>query len=497
MYCSRCGEEIRIVPDYEPEIFIELSESISSIAESYELDSTGPEGGPAPSDPVPVPEAVAFGNEPFPEEGDSGFRDDTFLPRFLSRLKGEDKVKEVRQRKRAPRIRMAGILIAGTAFVALFLTAIFKFNRYFDYDIQYADALALHDEGRYEESLNIARHALSINNSEDKTRFLIADDYYELGKYDESNAVLFSMLSDREAEKSPVSSGDINIYDRIIKNYRELKDYDTIVSILSDSEDEELISRYSVYFAEAPVFSKKGGDYEKDIKLSLSASAPGVIYYTTDGTEPDSTSKVYKAPLDIREGEMTVSALFVNEYGISSPVASQTYTVDYPVARPPKLLVSSGTYEIPCLIRVEYPENYRVFYTTDGKDPDETSKEYKKPLEMPLGSSEFRFVAIDERGRRSVVVSGEYRLKMVCYIDLETALNALKIQLMSKGENSLLNEYKCGYAYGYGNNSFYLIDEYTYSGSRTGRRFAVDTKTGSIFEASWSSDKQDYSLSVI
>ncbi len=483
LYCSVCGEEIRIVPDYEPEIFVELSESISQVAEDYEaMGEASKEGADTMPFTLHSDEEISSDTENPVEE--TPFKEDEVTEKDPIR----ERPKKRRKREKGSGLNIAVLLLAGTLFAAFVLFAILRFNRYFDYDIQYADALALHDEGKYEESLIIAKHALSINNSEDKTRLLISDDYRELKKYDESNAVLFAMLSD---------GADVSVYDRIIDNYLAVGDYNGVIELINNSEDATLMERYAAYFADVPVFSKESGDYETDFKLSLTSKAPGVIYYTTDGSVPDNTSEVYKYPLDIEEGEITVSAVFVNEYGISSQPVSKTYSVSYPVAKAPKLLVSGGSYEIPQMIRVEVPENYKVFYERGDKDPDANSNEYKRALDMPIGSSEYRFVAIDDKGRMSEVIDVKYSLKMVCLVDLETALNAVKIQLMSKGENSLLNEYKCSYGYGYEGNSFYLIDEYTYAGSRTGRRFAVDTKTGSIFEASWNPDRQDYTLSVV
>ncbi len=507
MYCSVCGEEIRIVPDYEPEIFIELSESISSIAEDFETERPDPEKEAPDQESLTAEEAsrqefksslrrvfeASFQKDDDREQKER-FREG--YGEYLDEDQSEADRKENRRQskkgsgKSVSRLLLAVIVTAGTLFVALFLVAIFRFNRYYDFDIQYASALSLHDEGKYEESLGIAKHALSINKEEDKTKFLIADDYYELKKYDESNAVLFGMLSD-------AGKPDVNVYDRIINNYLAEENYDGIVELILNSGDEEIKERYLVYLADAPVFGKPGGEYENDIEVTLSSDTPGVIYYTTDGSVPDIDSTVYRYPIKVEEGDTTISAVFVNEYGIKSQEVSETFSVSYPQAREPKLLVSGGNYEIPRLIRVEYPEGYKVYYTTNGKDPDTQSNEYTKALDMPIGSSQYRFMAVDEKGRTSEIVSAQYNLKMVCFIDLKTAINTLKIQLMSKGENSLLNEYKCNYGYGYEDNSFYLIDEYTYSGSRTGRRFAVDTKTGSIFEAQWSSSKDDYTLKAI
>lgn len=508
LYCQSCGEEIRIVPDYEPEIFDSLTESIAAIGDAYEANGGIPaeigESLPEGEEPLlggeisadtrempPLRETEETEDVPEEEEGPQERSEpEEVEPERQRKIKASPKKKTEEDRKRWAMLQLALVLLAGAAFLSAFMVAIIRFNRYFDFDRQYAEALSLHDSGDYEGSISVARHALSIDGTEDKTRLLIADDYYDLEKYDESNAILFAMLDDGTGE-------DLTVYEKIIENYMAVQDYPAIVSLLDNSEDPRLKERYSMYYAKEPVFSKESGEYEEDFELSISSDAPGVIYYTTDGSEPDKSSMVYHSPLPVTEGEITVSAIFVNEFGISSDSVTKTYMVDYPVARPPVLLTESGTYEIPKMVAVDYPENYVVYYTTNGNDPDPESRVFERALDMPLGSSEFRFVAYDDRGRRSEVVVGTYKLNMVCYIDKETALNAIKIQLMSKGENSLLNEYKCSYGYGDGKNSYYLIDEYTYAGSRTGRRFAVDTKAGSLYEASFSSSKQDYVLTPI
>ncbi|MCR5791246.1 MAG: chitobiase/beta-hexosaminidase C-terminal domain-containing protein [Lachnospiraceae bacterium] len=458
LYCQNCGEEIRIVPDYEPELFDELSESISSLGELKGL---------SPSEREHV--------------------EQLFVTTKEIKARRDLTIEQEQKKESSTNVKLALIIGAGIFFAVLFLVAIIRFNRYFDFDRQYANALTLHDKGQYEKSLSVARHALNLNQAEDKTKLLIADDYYALDKYDESNAVLFGML-----EKDAGSDAALTIYDKIIANYKATKDYAAIVELLNNAESDELRERYRIYFADEPGFSEASGAYPADFNLVLSSDAPGQIFYTTDGSEPGADALLYEQPIHIGEGETTVTAVFVNEYGIRSEPCARFYSVEFKEAAAPVLMTESGSYTIPRLITVDFPENYSVYYSVDGEDPTQDSPVYERPLDMPLGASELRFAACDSHDNWSEVVTGTYTLNMECFIDLNTALEALKIQLMSKGENSLLNEYRCSYGYGNGESSFYLIDEYAYSGSETGRRFMVDTKTGAMFEAKWNNSKQDY-----
>lgn len=54
-------------------------------------------------------------------------------------------------------------------------------------------------------------------------------------------------------------------------------------------------------------------------------SSDGIVYYTTDGTDPTTDSKLYDSPFDINQ-TTTVKAIAVDENGQTSPVATATYT---------------------------------------------------------------------------------------------------------------------------------------------------------------------------
>ena len=52
---------------------------------------------------------------------------------------------------------------------------------------------------------------------------------------------------------------------------------------------------------EKPVFSEAGGFYADEFELELKASPESRIYYTVDGSEPDSDSILYEKPIQIRD----------------------------------------------------------------------------------------------------------------------------------------------------------------------------------------------------
>ncbi|MDR3691882.1 MAG: chitobiase/beta-hexosaminidase C-terminal domain-containing protein [Fimbriimonas sp.] len=76
-------------------------------------------------------------------------------------------------------------------------------------------------------------------------------------------------------------------------------------------------------WASAPSFSLPSGRYPKTVILTITDSTPGAtIRYTTDGTEPTSTSRIYKWPLTI-DTSMTIKAkAFAEGSGASATVAA-------------------------------------------------------------------------------------------------------------------------------------------------------------------------------
>src|SRR5690606_11411281 len=76
-----------------------------------------------------------------------------------------------------------------------------------------------------------------------------------------------------------------------------------------------------------------GGTYFSEQSVVLASDEPAIIYYTTDGSEPTTSSSVYSAPITISEN--TVLKFFgVDSSGNPSPVMTETYiitTMSFPI----------------------------------------------------------------------------------------------------------------------------------------------------------------------
>lgn len=86
-----------------------------------------------------------------------------------------------------------------------------------------------------------------------------------------------------------------------------------------------------------PTFTPASGASDTLIEVAVTcANANAAIYYTTDGTTPDTTAALYTAPIELDvPGDYTVSAIAVLAGWDDSEVAAATYTVTAPAPPTP------------------------------------------------------------------------------------------------------------------------------------------------------------------
>jgi hypothetical protein len=116
-------------------------------------------------------------------------------------------------------------------------------------------------------------------------------------------------------------------------------------------------------------FSPAAGAYSSPQQVSIVDSVPGAtIYYTTDGTTPNTNSAVFNSgnPISVSVNT-TIKALGVASGIKNSSVTSATYTLK--VAEP-TLSLKSGSYLTPQSVSVsDTTANATIWYTTDDSTP--------------------------------------------------------------------------------------------------------------------------------
>ena len=146
--------------------------------------------------------------------------------------------------------------------------------------------------------------------------------------------------------------------------------------------------------------------------MRITDSVPGaIIYYTTDGSTPNSGSLVYGGPLVISTNE-TITAIASPDGYLQSAPASATFVSTSTTANP-IFSLTGGTYAgAQTLTITDSSKGSIIHYTLNGSTPTTASAVYSKPLSVPL-SETVKAIAIAPNLLSSSVVSATYTIQQV------------------------------------------------------------------------------------
>lgn len=126
-----------------------------------------------------------------------------------------------------------------------------------------------------------------------------------------------------------------------------------------------------------------GTEFTTDITVTLATTTSGaVIYYTSDGSDPGTTSAVYIGPLTFTSTTQ-LKAIAVSTEGASSGVSTFNYVKDGDTL-PPEATPPGGT-EFETTQNVTLTSGTpgaTIYYTLDGSAPTSSSSEYTGPLSL-------------------------------------------------------------------------------------------------------------------
>jgi hypothetical protein len=130
----------------------------------------------------------------------------------------------------------------------------------------------------------------------------------------------------------------------------------------------------------APAYSPASGGYHTVQKLTLSDSTSGaVIYYTTNGSTPTTSSTKYTGPISVSKST-SFQFIAVAPSHSSSGVNKAWYTITLTAATP-VISPASGTYHSVQSVTIQdATPNSTIHYTLDGSYPTNSSPVYKGPI---------------------------------------------------------------------------------------------------------------------
>lgn len=442
LYCEQCGEDIHIVPDFEPEVDFNMQETIIQIADEIkEQDTT-------------IPVSV--------QKKTTGKFKKWIFP-----------------------------VVAGFLAVAIIVCTVTA-TRYYSADVQLSMARKLTEAGKYDQSISCYQRVQQLTDQDIVSiKFELADVYFRKNNKMEYEYMLRDIIGDASSTGEQLESA----YGKLIAIYRAREDYQSINELLLSCKEENVLNTYKDYIASAPEFSIQEGYYADIQPLKLTSFGTGKIYYTLDGSSPTTASAVYTAPIILEDGDYTVKALFVNAYGVVSDCVTKEYHIEMEALSVPEVSTVSGEYQFP--VNIEISGNSEdVYYTTDGTKPTLSSTVYSGSFPMPLGKSTFKFIRISD-GRESEVVERTYSLVMNTEYTPEDGLTDLVAYFIQSGkiydESGHFNDSKERYVYQYQyvTNIDKIDDFYVYSEifcnedgepTKTGSYYAVNAYTGKLYK---------------
>lgn len=503
LYCEKCGEEIRMVPVFEPEIENSIEETLLNVAEDILVEESFSE-----------PEEEQINNvfssfekrkerlliDDFSEEelsedleyldniddddlSDEDFWDVDEVIQFQEEGNFIKLISDFWKKSMFSKIILffVGITLIGLVVLASVLITKYVQNNSYSYQIEQAMQAA--EDEDYENAIVYLEKALTLDSSDMAMKYLLADYYLKTNETENALLVLKGNIIGNTED-------DITTYEKIFNIYSQQGDILEISRILSECEDEVILEYFQQYVANPPEFSISAGKYDEVMHLKLTSKTSGTIYYTVNGSEPTTASNEYTAPIFLESGFYTVQAIYVNAYGLVSDVVSAQYEIDVVVPPTPEISLESGTYEIPELITINVPEGCTTYYTTDGTIPTQDSLQYKEPICMPLGESKFTFITYSSENVASEPSMAMYTLKLANY-PVTAADAANRVTMYRFGMGGLMDTqghlstisgkllYMCEAAVAMQDDVFYVVYEY-YEDPNSQLR----TRTGLVFCAS-------------
>ncbi|MCL4442227.1 MAG: chitobiase/beta-hexosaminidase C-terminal domain-containing protein [Firmicutes bacterium] len=148
-----------------------------------------------------------------------------------------------------------------------------------------------------------------------------------------------------------------------------------------------------------------GGPYNTGSPVTLSASEPAAIYYTTDLTNPTVNSSLYTDPINVT-ANTTLKFMVVDLAGNQSPVYTEIYTIDTTVPTVGATPLG-GIYSSNQTVTLSESEQTTIYYTTDGADPTGQSAVYTSPISIAVNTI-LKFMAVDPAGNQSPTYTETY-----------------------------------------------------------------------------------------
>ena len=371
IYCSVCGNEAQMVPDY------------SVLEDDYLRKLLEEENQPA-----------------------SGTKQ-TNKTGKKNQKKQNAKNSSSQMSNKIPIIIVCCILvIAITAGVIAKLVIDHKNANSYDYQVEMAQQEAI--DKNYENALQYYKTALALKPDDMKVRLAMADIYMQQKSYDAAMVLLIEIIDMDEL--------NLEAYKNLIQIYDEKEDYDSIAELSDGITNIEILALFDEYLVAAPVISPVEGTYNEYKDVTIFSMEGFDIYYTMDGSTPDATNGIFydeDEGIHLDEAGMyRIQAVCVNKKGICSEVASAKYKIEILAPEYATVTPDGGRIAYGTQVTITAEKDCSIYYTWDGTDPTEQSAKYEAPLDIPYGNNILSVLVVNDK---TGLDSGVYRTNFIYY----------------------------------------------------------------------------------
>lgn len=370
IYCSKCGKEVQLVPDY-------------NIIEDDYLKALLEEENRRSQEKAKTNMQISNQEEMDEETNES-------LPDKNGKKKSSNKKTII-----IISVIVAVCVIGIIAAVLIHTNMKKKQENSVDYQISMAqDALKEKDN---DAAIECYEKALKLDKNNIEVRLALGAIYMDEKEYDEAEIQYKEVLK--------LDSDNKEAYQNLIKIYEAQNDTDAIIKLSQTSKDSKILDLFSDYIVTPPVFSDKEGKFDDYLELKLSTNGNYDIYYTTDGTDPEKYGTLYKDSIPLDEMKIyEVKAVCKNDKGIYSDVTSGKYEIEIPAPEMPVVTPDGGDFGAKTSVTVVVPDGCKAYYTWDGTDPNTSSSQYTSPIEVPEGNNILSVILIDEKTEQTSIV---------------------------------------------------------------------------------------------